>query len=224
MLFLIDGCCFVVVHPHLENLSLHSHLIAELLHSLIILLLHLPPHPLRKFLHPFLLTLAEFRPVPLLRRFCCRCCCCSPGIIIIIIIVVMKHVEVLTGRLRSSSAVKRHHHSRRNRTVTVSTSVVMLLLLLPRGWKMMMACGCDSMIGCSVPVGNTIGVICMIIVTGLNLRRSIVFLALDLSPVEIAVAITSSASQCFRGVLLSARHEFSTPVHHVASCAGRMIF
>lgn len=88
---------------------------------------------------------------------------------------------------------------------------------------MMMACGCDSMTSCSVPVGNTIGVICMIIVTGLNLR-SIVFLALDLSTVEIAVAITSSASQCFRGVLLSARHEFSTPVHHVASCAGRMIF
>lgn len=69
-----------------------------------------------------------------------------------------------------------------------------------------------------------IWVIGMSMVTGLNLSSSSIFLALDLSAVEIAVAITSRAPQCFRGVLLSARHEFPTPVDHVTTRAGRVIF
>ncbi|PON85030.1 hypothetical protein TorRG33x02_191300 [Trema orientale] len=58
-------CILVIVHPHLENVSLHPNLGAELVDRRLVLPLNPPPNPLREFQHPILLLRREFRPEPL---------------------------------------------------------------------------------------------------------------------------------------------------------------
>lgn len=55
----------VVVHPDLEHPLVHPDLPAEPGDELLVLPLHLPPHPLRELQHPLLLPRRELRPEPL---------------------------------------------------------------------------------------------------------------------------------------------------------------
>ncbi|PON65312.1 hypothetical protein PanWU01x14_118290 [Parasponia andersonii] len=55
-------CILVIVHPHLQNVSLHPNLGAELVDRRLVLPLNPPPNPLREFQHPILLLRREFCP------------------------------------------------------------------------------------------------------------------------------------------------------------------
>ncbi|CAH9139304.1 unnamed protein product [Cuscuta epithymum] len=57
---LTDGV-LVVVHPDLQNASLHSDFAAEMVDDVLVSLLEPPPHPLGEFHHPLFLIWGEFR-------------------------------------------------------------------------------------------------------------------------------------------------------------------
>lgn len=65
--FSLPKSVFVIVHPNLQNPSVHPNLMAELLHQFLVPLLHLPPHSLRELVHLILLILCELGPEPLPR-------------------------------------------------------------------------------------------------------------------------------------------------------------
>lgn len=51
----------VVVHPHFEDSSVHTNLVAKLHNHVFVALLHLPPHFVGELVHLLLLLLGEFR-------------------------------------------------------------------------------------------------------------------------------------------------------------------
>ena len=57
---------FIVVHPHLENIPLHTHIIAKTLHSILIRFWDPPSDSVCKPLHPLLLVGCELCTKPLL--------------------------------------------------------------------------------------------------------------------------------------------------------------
>lgn len=52
------------MHPHLEHISLHANLVAELIQYAVVIPLDSPPNPLRELQHPVFLLLRELRPEP----------------------------------------------------------------------------------------------------------------------------------------------------------------
>lgn len=76
---------FIIMHPHLQNPSVHSNFAAELGNRRLVSFLDLPSHPFREFEHFVLLILGEFcsKPLPAIWVWRNWSCCVAHGWVVL---------------------------------------------------------------------------------------------------------------------------------------------